>query len=98
MDSEVSLIMANQVLASNGKVIWDPFGSFLFPIFSSCSILRELIICFLYLGVAGTGSMLLTCSQFGALTIGGDIDPKQLRGKGKLLLPLLLITQRMRRY
>lgn len=33
MDSEVSLIMANQVLASSGKVIWDPFGSSLLVIY-----------------------------------------------------------------
>lgn len=29
---------------------------------------------------AGTGSLLLTCSQFGALTMGCDIDPRVIRG------------------
>ncbi|SCV70748.1 BQ2448_3510 [Microbotryum intermedium] len=55
MESEVSLLMANQALASPGKFIYDPF--------------------------AGTGSMLLTASAFGALTFGSDIDGRQMRGK-----------------
>ncbi|SCZ99137.1 BZ3500_MvSof-1268-A1-R1_Chr7-1g09409 [Microbotryum saponariae] len=55
MESEVSLLMANQALASPGKFIHDPF--------------------------AGTGSMLLTASAFGALTFGSDIDGRQMRGK-----------------
>jgi tRNA (guanine10-N2)-methyltransferase len=31
---------------------------------------------------AGTGSMLLTCSAFGSLSFGSDIDGRQIRGKG----------------
>eukprot|EP01114_Cavostelium_apophysatum_P019966 TRINITY_DN6577_c0_g1_i1.p1 TRINITY_DN6577_c0_g1~~TRINITY_DN6577_c0_g1_i1.p1 ORF type:complete len:478 (-),score=111.26 TRINITY_DN6577_c0_g1_i1:13-1446(-) len=31
----------------------------------------------------GTGSLVLTCAHFGAVTIGGDIDPRVLRGVGK---------------
>jgi len=31
---------------------------------------------------AGTGSLLCTCSYFGSTTIGSDIDPRVLRGKG----------------
>lgn len=32
---------------------------------------------------AGTGSMLITSSAFGALTFGSDIDGRQLRGRGE---------------
>ena len=31
----------------------------------------------------GTGSLLVTCSFFGAFAIGGDLDPRVLRGKGE---------------
>jgi tRNA (guanine10-N2)-methyltransferase len=31
----------------------------------------------------GTGSFLITCSHFGAYTIGSDIDGRQIRGSGK---------------
>jgi tRNA (guanine10-N2)-methyltransferase len=31
----------------------------------------------------GTGSFLVTCSHFGAYTLGSDIDGRQIRGKGK---------------
>ncbi|POY73987.1 hypothetical protein BMF94_2798 [Rhodotorula taiwanensis] len=55
MESEASLLMANQALAAPGKWIYDPF--------------------------AGTGSMLLTASAFGACTFGSDIDGRQIRGK-----------------
>jgi tRNA (guanine10-N2)-methyltransferase len=33
----------------------------------------------------GTGSFLITCSHFGAYTLGSDIDGQQIRGKGNLL-------------
>lgn len=55
MESEASLLMANQALANPGKWIYDPF--------------------------AGTGSLLLTASAFGACTFGSDIDGRQIRGK-----------------
>lgn len=58
MESEASLLMANQALAAPGKWIYDPF--------------------------AGTGSMLLTASAFGACTFGSDIDGRQIRGKSAL--------------
>lgn len=38
MEAEMSLIMANQVLAMPGKLIYDPFGTFFvenFPLLSS---------------------------------------------------------------
>lgn len=38
---------------------------------------------FMYDPFAGTGSFLIAGSQFGALTIGSDIDPRMLRGKGE---------------
>ncbi|KAF9183841.1 hypothetical protein BGZ51_001983 [Haplosporangium sp. Z 767] len=31
----------------------------------------------------GTGSFLMTCAHFGAMTVGSDIDGRQIRGKGK---------------
>jgi len=31
----------------------------------------------------GTGSFLITCSHYGAFTLGSDIDGRQIRGKGK---------------
>lgn len=31
----------------------------------------------------GTGSFLMTCAHFGAMTMGSDIDGRQIRGKGK---------------
>ncbi|KAF9937650.1 hypothetical protein BGZ65_001295 [Modicella reniformis] len=31
----------------------------------------------------GTGSFLVTCAHFGAMTMGSDIDGRQIRGKGK---------------
>lgn len=55
MESELSLVSANQVLASPGKLIYDPF--------------------------VGTGSFLVTCSAFGAVTLGSDIDGRQIKGK-----------------
>ncbi|KAK9710397.1 hypothetical protein K7432_008433 [Basidiobolus ranarum] len=57
MDAELSLVMANQALATKGKLVYDPF--------------------------VGTGSFLVTCAHFGALTMGSDIDGRQIRGKGK---------------
>ncbi len=30
----------------------------------------------------GTGSFLITCSHYGAFTLGSDIDGQQIRGKG----------------
>jgi tRNA (guanine10-N2)-methyltransferase len=57
MDSELSLIMANQALAKPGSLVLDPF--------------------------VGTGSLLITCAYFGAMTIGGDIDFLVMVGKGK---------------
>jgi tRNA (guanine10-N2)-methyltransferase len=38
----------------------------------------------------GTGSFLISCSHFGAFTIGADIDGRQLRGKGIFLLKLII--------
>lgn len=57
MDSELSLIMANQALCGPGKLVYDPF--------------------------VGTGSFLMTCAHFGAMTLGSDIDGRQIRGKGQ---------------
>ena len=37
----------------------------------------------------GTGSLLVTCSHFGAITMGGDVDPRVLRGKGNYLKTVL---------
>ncbi|KAJ1922920.1 hypothetical protein LPJ71_001034 [Coemansia sp. S17] len=54
MDAELSLVMANQALARNGALVYDPF--------------------------VGTGSFLLTCSHFGAYSMGSDIDGRQIRG------------------
>ncbi|KAJ3325390.1 hypothetical protein HDV06_004249 [Boothiomyces sp. JEL0866] len=54
MDAELSLVMANQVLARPGSLILDPF--------------------------VGTGSFLVSCSHFGAFTVGSDIDGRQIRG------------------
>ncbi|KAJ3269483.1 hypothetical protein HDV01_001367 [Terramyces sp. JEL0728] len=54
MDAELSLVMANQVLAQPGSLILDPF--------------------------VGTGSFLVSCSHFGAYTVGSDIDGRQIRG------------------
>ena len=31
----------------------------------------------------GTGSLLLTCCHFGCVAMGGDLDPRVLRGIGK---------------
>ncbi|KAF9580410.1 hypothetical protein BGW38_002963, partial [Lunasporangiospora selenospora] len=31
----------------------------------------------------GTGSFLMTCAHFGSMTVGSDIDGRQIRGKGK---------------
>eukprot|EP01103_Thecamoeba_quadrilineata_P014513 TRINITY_DN4344_c0_g1_i1.p1 TRINITY_DN4344_c0_g1~~TRINITY_DN4344_c0_g1_i1.p1 ORF type:complete len:384 (-),score=63.36 TRINITY_DN4344_c0_g1_i1:8-1159(-) len=36
---------------------------------------------FIYDPFVGTGSLLITCSHFGAITIGSDINPQCLRGK-----------------
>ena len=54
MDAELSLVMANQALATRGSFVLDPF--------------------------VGTGSFLVSCSHFGAYTIGADIDGRQIRG------------------
>ena len=35
----------------------------------------------------GTGSFLLTCAEFGAYTLGSDIDGRQMRGKGDRDIP-----------
>ena len=40
----------------------------------------------------GTGSLLLTCSHFGAVTLGADLDPRVLRGKS--IFPLLFLKNR----
>jgi tRNA (guanine10-N2)-methyltransferase len=37
---------------------------------------------FVYDPFVGTGSFLLTSAQFGAFTMGSDIDGRQIRGKG----------------
>lgn len=72
MESEASLLMANQALANPGKWIYDPF--------------------------AGTGSLLLTASAFGACTFGSDIDGRQIRGKSCVFsfsASLLSLAQRL---
>jgi len=38
---------------------------------------------------AGTGSFLYTCSEFGAYTMGNDVDGRQLRGTVKYRSPIL---------
>jgi tRNA (guanine10-N2)-methyltransferase len=70
MESEASLLMANQALANPGKWIYDPF--------------------------AGTGSLLLTASAFGACTFGSDIDGRQIRGKSACLVLGVLALPRAR--
>lgn len=68
MDAELSLIMANQALAKSGSLIIDPFGNITISFF-------------LFFLLVGTGSFLVTCSHFGAFTLGSDIDGRQIRGK-----------------
>ena len=54
MDAELSLLMANQALASPATLVMDPF--------------------------VGTGSLLCSAAEYGAMVMGGDIDPRVLRG------------------
>jgi tRNA (guanine10-N2)-methyltransferase len=65
MESEASLLMANQALAAPGKWVYDPF--------------------------VGTGSMLYTAAGFGALTLGSDIDGRQIRGKSAFTRSFFLL-------
>lgn len=79
MSSEWSLLMANQALSRPGSFIFDPFvgtGAVLSLLASLQSVMTLLN--------APAGSILIGCAHFGALTIGGDIDPRVLRGETKL--------------
>ena len=44
----------------------------------------------------GTGSFLLTCAQFGAFTMGSDIDGRQIRGKSKFYISNTIIIQKFK--
>lgn len=83
--AEVSLLMANQALAAPGKMIYDPFGKHKHSTsYSASSVLVAYRARYVY--TAGTGSMLLTASAFGAYSFGSDIDGRQLRGKGTSII------------
>ncbi|KAJ2907786.1 hypothetical protein GGI21_003538, partial [Coemansia aciculifera] len=72
MDAELSLVMANQALARNGALVYDPF--------------------------VGTGSFLLTCSHFGAYSMGSDIDGRQIRGTAGFKLGVDGISANLAQY
>lgn len=79
MDAEVSLLMANQALAQEGKLCYDPFGEDLWLLFIWDRLGDRVVY------AAGTGSMLLTAAAFGAMSFGSDIDGRQMRGKSEEL-------------
>ncbi len=83
MSSEWSLLMANQALARSGSFVFDPFvgtGARPAPTTRSPFPQGKLGLTRVHL----TGSILVGCAHFGAMTIGGDIDPRVLRGDTKL--------------
>lgn len=65
MDPELSLLMANLALARANSLIYDPF----------VGTGSRLVVVLLQ-----SGSFLMTCSEFGAYTIGSDIDGREIRG------------------
>nr|VWO99928.1 Lysophospholipase 1 (EC (Phospholipase B 1) [Ganoderma boninense] len=74
MEAEMSLLMANQTLASPGKLIYDPFigtGSMAYV----CAAVRS--------PKRDSSDLQQTSAHFGAFVFGSDIDGRQMRGKVK---------------
>lgn len=88
MDAELSLLMANQALAASGTLVMDPFvGTGTVERRHMLHDVAAILLCDWKFGCLtfSIGSLLCSSAEYGAMVMGGDIDPRVLRGAGLLV-------------